>query len=267
MKTRPESPAAYDDLVEEYDETWSIHVGAPQQRLTRELQLRPGLRCADIGCGTGTETVEMLRATAPGEMVAVDCSALMLRAAQLRAHDAGLSLTLERCDAATFIAEARGFDVVSLRFCLGYLDWRALLPRMPQMVKPGGRLGMLTILATSAPQAYEAYEQMIRGMRLPAVQRSAPESLTEIEEALAETGCEFEAQWLHSFRLLFATGQELARFLSRSGLASHPLLDQLPQDALAMLWGRFAEILESQRTPSGIPLDFDLGGFVARVRP
>lgn len=264
MKTRPESPAAYDGLVEAYDQSWSIHVKEPQQRLTRALCLRPGLRCADIGCGTGTDTVEMLRAIAPGEMVAVDCSAEMLQRAQRRAHDAGLSLTVECRDAAAFVAESGGFDVVSLRFCLGYLDWRALLPRMLQMVKPGGRLGMLTILASSAPQAYEAYEEMIRSMRLPAVKRSAPLSLSEIEEALQETDCDFEAQWVHSFRLLFATGRELSQFLSQSGLASHPLLSQAPPNLVAMLWARFAETVESQRTPGGIPLDFEIGGIVAR---
>ena len=267
MKTRSESPAAYDGLVEAYDESWSVHVQEPQQRLTRELRLRPGLRCADIGCGTGTDTVEMLRAVAPGEMVAVDCSPQMLRCVQRRAWQAGLPLTVECSDASAFIEEASGFDVVSLRFCLGYLDWRALLPRMPQMVKPGGRLGMLTILATSAPQAYEAYEEMIRSMRLPAVKRSAPLSLSEIEGPLTDAGCALESQWVHSFRLMFATGRELARFLSQSGLATHPLLSRAPQDAVAMLWGRFAEILESQRTPAGIPLDFEIAGLVARVRP
>jgi ubiquinone/menaquinone biosynthesis C-methylase UbiE len=160
MKTRPELPAAYDSLVDAYDESWSVHVREPQQRLTRDLQLRPGLRCADIGCGTGTDTVEMLRLASPGEMVAVDCSPQMLSCTQLRARKAGLSLTVECRDAATFILESAGFDVVSL--------------------------------------------------------------------------------------------------------ATHPLLSQAPQHAVQMLWARFAEILESQRTPAGIPLDFDIGGLVAR---
>lgn len=260
--------AAYDGLVEEYDETWSIHVKEPQQRLTRELCLRPGLRCVDVGCGTGVDTLEMLRITAPGEMVAVDCSSLMLDSAQRRAQKANLSLTTVCKDAATFITESTpaSFDVVSLRFCLGYLDWRALLATTSELVRPSGRLGILTILATSAPQAYHAYEEMIRSMGLPKVTRSAPQSLTEIERALEGTGCELESQWLHPFRLMFATGRELARFLSQSGLATHPLLDQLPQEAASMLWNRFAELLELQRTPSGIPLDFELAGVVARMR-
>ena len=113
--------AAYDQIASNYDTQWSVHVEEPQRRLTRELQLAPGQRCADLGCGTGLDTLDMSRLVAPAEVVAVDCSPAMLDSAQRRARAAGLTLAVHCQGADDFIAvSADGtFDVVSLRFCLG----------------------------------------------------------------------------------------------------------------------------------------------------
>jgi ubiquinone/menaquinone biosynthesis C-methylase UbiE len=266
METRAESiHVTYDGIAMDYDQHWSVHVREPQQRLTRELALRPGLRCADLGCGPGLDTVEMLRAVAPGQVVAVDNSQVMLITAQQRARAAGLELTLCREEAGAFITAMteRSYDVISLRFCLGYLDWSSLLPRLPLALRAGGRLGLLTILSTSAPQAYAAYETMVRSIGLPSVVRSAPASLSEMEELLRASGATLQSGWTHSFRLMFSSGDQLARFLRDTGLATHPLLDQLSDIAATALWQRFAEVVEWQRTAEGIPLDFDLAGLIA----
>jgi ubiquinone/menaquinone biosynthesis C-methylase UbiE len=266
METRAESiHMAYDGIAVDYDQHWSVHVREPQQRLTHELALRRGQRCADLGCGPGLDTVEMLRAVAPGQVVAVDSSQVMLLTAQQRARAAGLELTLSCEEAGAFIAAMpeHSYDVISLRFCLGYLDWSALLPRLPLALRAGGRIGLLTILSSSAPQAYAAYEIMVSSLGLPSVTRSAPASLAEIEELLRASGATVQSAWTHSFRLMFASGEQLARFLRDTGLATHPLLDQLSDIAATALWRRFAEIVEWQRTPEGIPLDFDLAGLIA----
>jgi ubiquinone/menaquinone biosynthesis C-methylase UbiE len=269
MKVRVESlHDGYDGIAEHYDRHWSVHVREPQQRLTRELSLRRGERCADLGCGPGLDTIEMLRAVTPGEVVAVDSSQHMLQIAQRRAHSAGMQLSLQREEAGAFIdaMTPHSYDVITLRFCLGYLDWRRELPRLPPALRPGGRIGLLTILATSAPQAYAAYEEMVQALGLPTVVRSAPSSLSEIEALMREGGGELQTGFTHSFRLHFATGEQLAHFLRDTGIASHPLIDQLGAEAAAMLWARFAEVVEAQRSVDGIPLDFDLAGVVATRR-
>jgi ubiquinone/menaquinone biosynthesis C-methylase UbiE len=258
---------SYDDIADQYDEHWSIHVREPQQRLTRELALSPGLRCADLGCGTGLDTVDMLRAVAPGEVVAVDCSRQMLDAARAHARAADLTLTTHCADAGAFILEAEpaSFDVVTLRFCLGYLDWREMLPRLPRLVKAGGKLGMLTILANSAPQAFAAYEEMARRFGVPLVARSGAHTVEDIHAGLLAGGAEVLTSWRHSFRLQFTNGEQVTRFLRATGLASHPLLDQLAPSAAEHLWRHFAGVLDEQHGP-GVPLDFHLAGLTATGR-
>jgi ubiquinone/menaquinone biosynthesis C-methylase UbiE len=268
MKAGQQATAmSYDQIANDYDQQWSVHVRVPQQRLTEELRLVPGLRCVDLGCGTGVDTLDMLRLVAPGEVVAVDCSEGMLEVAHERARAARLSLSLQREDATTFLegAEPQSYDVLSLRFCLGYLDWRTLLPKLPKLLRPGGRVGILTILATSAPQAYEVYDSMIAQLGLPRVTRSAPDSLAIVQKLLRLGGARPESGWTHPFRLYFGTGQQVSSFLQESGIASHPLLAQLSPVAAAALWQRFGELIEAYREPGGIPLDFEVAGLVAHA--
>ena len=256
--------AAYDQIAEEYDRE-SVHLRAQQERLTEAMRLAPGLRCADLGCGTGLETVDMLRQVTPGEVVAVDCSTGMLDAAARRAAAAGLPLTTHVQEAEDFLrgAEDASFDVLSLRFCLGYLAWRETLPTLSRVLRHAGRVGLLANLSSSAHQAYTTYRTMVSDLGLPDVPVTAPESLTQIEERLQQGGLTIEASWTHTFRLWFASGSELARWLRASGLATHPALQELPPAVADALWRGFADRLEGLREPEGLPLDFAVAGVVA----
>jgi ubiquinone/menaquinone biosynthesis C-methylase UbiE len=257
--------AAYDRIAADYDNQWSIHVREPQRRLTDRLQLSPGLRCADIACGTGVDTLEMLKLAAPAEVVGVDCSPAMLESARRRAHSAGFALTTLCQEAGTFIqlSEAASFDVITLRFCLGYLDWRTALPRLPRLLRPGGRIGILTSLASSAPQAYATYQRMGAELGVPEIPISATASIEQIDQLLWCGGASVETSFTHSLRLEFARGEDMASWLQQSGIATHPALASLPPDIARILWKRFAERVECYREGNSVPLDFDVAGVIA----
>jgi ubiquinone/menaquinone biosynthesis C-methylase UbiE len=257
--------AAYDRVAGDYDAQWTVNVAAPQNRLTSQLKLRPGERCADLGCGTGGDTVEMLKLVTPGEVVGVDCSGSMLEIARKRAKAAGLDLTT-RCESAErFIgqSDSASFDVITLRFCLGYLNWAAVLPCVPRLLRKGGRIGLLTILASSAPQAYATYQHMVDELGLPDVPLTALASLPQLVSLLSANGVGIEAAWTHSFRLLFPSGQQLGTFLQGSGIAASPALAGASRGLAATLWANFAERVECYREPEGIPLEFHLAGAIA----
>jgi len=257
--------AIYDRIAAAYDDRWSRHVREPQDRLTRGLHLFRGARCADLGCGTGVETVEMLKQVAPGEVVGVDCAEEMLRAAVRRAAAEGLRLTTLCADAEAFIhgAEDASFDVVTLRFCLAYLDWQAALVRLTRALRPGGRIGILTNLSTSAPQAHAVYCRIADEVGLSKVSLPVPDSMDDLGELLHRGGLRTEESWTHGFRLWFDSGRELAGWLRESGFVTHPALQELAPPVLEALVGTFALRLEEYRAPQGIPLDFELGGLVA----
>jgi ubiquinone/menaquinone biosynthesis C-methylase UbiE len=256
--------SAYDEIAAGYDERWSVHIRAPQQKLTKALDLKGGMRCADLGCGTGVDTIDMAKLTAPEPVHAVDCSAKMLEEAANRARARGLSLNTVCVDAESFIASAEpaSFDVLSLRFCLAYLPWREIVPPLARVLRPNGRLGILTNLGTSAPQAYEVYREMV-GEGVPAYELPVPKTLDDLTTSLRDGGFRIDQTWTHSFKLWFDSGRELADWLAESGFVTHAALSAAPEVVRRALWDAFASRMERKREGRGIPLDFDLAGVIA----
>lgn len=257
--------SAYDRIATSYDERWSVHIREPAQRLTETLRLAPGMRCADLGCGTGLDTLDMARITAPEPVVAVDCSEKMLDELRAKARERGYPLRTACTDAETFIAQAESesFDVFSLRFCLAYVDWRAMIPKLRRALRPRGRLAILTNLGTSAPQAYATYRSMVEKLGVPEHRLPVPSSREELVRALLPHGFVLEQAWSHNFTLWFDTGTALATWLADSGFVTHPALATAPSAVRRALWDAFASRIERFREPKGIPLDFELAGVTA----
>jgi ubiquinone/menaquinone biosynthesis C-methylase UbiE len=285
--------ATYDKVADAYDDLWSRHVAEPNAKLTRSLGLKRGERVADLACGTGLFTVAMARAVSPGEVVGVDVSEGMLAAAQKRAEARGLSLTLDQDKIEDFVAGAppASFDVVSVRFALAYIDWNRVLPRIGAMVRPGGRVGVLTSTTASVPQFYTLFDQyrgsfdaawkLFKHLRKSFGEAwkiywqlrdtfgdgafiSVPDTAETVAERLARGGLHATDTWTDRIRLWFRSGYDAVAWIEESGYATHPTLQHVSPDTLRFLETLFAEGLEGFREPQGIPLDFEIAGVVAR---
>ena len=109
---------------------------------------------ADIGCGTG-----ILACAAAGmarSVRAIDVSGAMLRTAQARARDQGLSnIVFERGGFLTFPASG-DLDLIVTKNALHHLPdmWKAVaLTRMRDALKPGGRLYVRDVVFNCPPDA------------------------------------------------------------------------------------------------------------------
>jgi ubiquinone/menaquinone biosynthesis C-methylase UbiE len=282
----------YDRVADAYDDLWSRHVARPNGRLTRDLVLEPGERVADLACGTGLYTLEMAHLVAPGEVVGVDYSEGMLATARERAEEAGLAISLVHAKAEDFIsrAEAQSFDVVSMRFVLTYLDWRAVLPRIGRMLRPGGRVGVLTSLAGSIPQFLELYHRFRKspGPAWKLLQHTrgslgdtwriyrqiretfgepqfitVPDSPQAVAGRLAAGGLTPVESWTDTIRLWFDSGREAVAWMHASGYVTHSSLERVGPVAVRFLGSLFAAGLETFRRDRGIPLDLVIGGTIA----
>lgn len=256
----------YDKVASTYDDLWTKHVAAPNARLTRAMGLKRGERLADLACGTGVYTLDMARLVAPGETIAVDYSQGMLDAAQKRAEEAGLHLTLVHAKAEDFIRDAapESLDAVSVRFVLAYLDWRNVLSQMGRPLRRGGRLGLLTSLSNAVPQLWEVYRQLMAGfgeqVTFPA---PVPDSNAQIAELLARGGLETTEQFEFNIRLWFDSGAQAITWLRESGYGTHPSLQNLAPEALESLAQLVAAGMEQFREEKGVPLDIICGGVIA----
>jgi len=286
--------ATYDKVADAYDDLWSRHVREPNARLTRALGLKPGERVADLACGTGLFTVAMARAVAPGEVVGVDVSEGMLAAARERAESQGLSITLDQDTIQDFVAHTApaSFDVVSVRFAMAYIDWDRVLPQIGALVRPGGRVGVLTNTTASVPQFYKLFDHyrgsfdaawklfkhfrksfgeawkiywQLRDTFGDGAFISVPDSAETVAERLSRAGLHATDTWTDTIRLWFKSGEEAVAWMEESGYATHETLQHVSPDTLRFLEMLFAEGLESFREPQGIPLDFVIAGVVARL--
>ena len=112
----------------------------------RELQLKPGLRILDVGCGTGIFATEMAEEVGPtGFVLGVEQSPLQLaRAQQLIGSTNKLTLDFRQGDALQLPLKQEEwgtFDIVIGRFLLEHIPTpRQVLAQMKDATRPGGRI-------------------------------------------------------------------------------------------------------------------------------
>jgi SAM-dependent methyltransferase len=103
--------------------------------------LRPGMRVADIGCGSGKTTQFLQGLLQPGgEVVGVDVSASRISHAQTHYSGSGISFVCR--DFQLPLQDLGTFDFIWVRFVLEYHRSRSreIVANLAQILKPGGIL-------------------------------------------------------------------------------------------------------------------------------
>ncbi|MEN8197031.1 MAG: methyltransferase domain-containing protein, partial [Pseudomonadota bacterium] len=127
-------------------DTQDVMIGNLGAAALDACQIQLGHAILDIGCGSGSTTLEIARRTGDtGIVVGIDISAPMLEVANKRLGGAGLSnVRFENRDAATHCFEKTYFDRVYSRFgVMFFVDPVPAFQNIRSAVKPDGRLAFV----------------------------------------------------------------------------------------------------------------------------
>ncbi|NEW88963.1 methyltransferase domain-containing protein [Rhodopseudomonas sp. WA056] len=128
---------------------WLVEMENPLARATRseqvvaQLQLRPGERAIDIGCGPGRVTIPLARAVgAHGQVTALDIQDGMLAKVAAKAEAEALTnIQPLRADVRNAAIPAGALDAAVMVMALGeFPRGTEIFPSVHRMLRPGGRL-------------------------------------------------------------------------------------------------------------------------------
>lgn len=118
-----------------------------RDRLIRELDLLPGERAVEVGCGTGRNLIAIARRYPLARLYGIDASSLMLETAARAIARAGVggrvALAAGYAEelSPVIIPEATGFDRVIFSYSLSMIpDWERALAAADRACVPNGRI-------------------------------------------------------------------------------------------------------------------------------
>jgi demethylmenaquinone methyltransferase/2-methoxy-6-polyprenyl-1,4-benzoquinol methylase len=150
-RSHAQARSSYDRLSRWYDLIEGGWENQPRRLGLDFLQLIPGERVLEIGCGTGSSLVELTCNSWGVEnawTVGLDLSVGMLAKARGRLEEAGLPTILLQGDALYLPFLSAYFDAVFMAFTLELIDSPEIpvvLCEVQRVLKCGGRLGVVSI--------------------------------------------------------------------------------------------------------------------------
>jgi ubiquinone/menaquinone biosynthesis C-methylase UbiE len=210
--------------------TSSVHAtGADLDRLADLVQRSQASSVLDLGCGAGHASFAMARGGAR-RVVAYDLAAQMLHVVAAEAATRGYA-QIETCagPAERLALEDASFDVVVTRYSAHHwLDLRRAIREVARILKPGGTLVVIDVLAPETP-LLDTVLQTVEILRDPSHVRNYRES--EWRALFESAG--FSVPLVHRWKLPMEFNGWVARIATSNSRieALKVVFDELPTEA------------------------------------
>jgi ubiquinone/menaquinone biosynthesis C-methylase UbiE len=175
----------YNSVAPLYDETFDdISVRADELKWLRgHLKGIPSQKLLDIGCGTGSfmRAISDLVEGAHG----VDLSSGMIAQAQRRSPADKTNLTFSKIDGPKLPFADNSFDIVTSVLSFRYLDWDPIVSEILRILKPGGHLLVIDMVAAPIKWRHWPYllvdklKQQLTQIRYPQYRKALNKMVTD----------------------------------------------------------------------------------------
>lgn len=243
-----------------HDERYDAMLAGLTNRLLDALSIAPGERVLDVGCGCGRTTRLSAERSAPGDVLGVDLSTVMLDQARTRALTHGTAnVRFEQADAQTHRFPSGAFDVAMSQLGVMFFDDAPVaFANLAEALRPGGRLGFVCWrerdrnLHRTVPQAALAEFVPIPQPAPPG--RPGAFSLADpdrVRDLLTRAG--FESIHLAPLAEQLLVGADVAdgaQFMVIDSLPAAP-----PAETIERAEAALREALAPYATPAGVLLD------------
>ncbi len=158
--------------------------GGIRQRAVKRLELKPGDRVLEVGCGTGRNLPHLARAVGPeGRVYGIDISEGMLAKARASCEkNERANMTLIQSDASEYeLPEPVDGAIFSLSYAV-MRDRKQALRHAWNQLKPGGRLVMLDAKTLSGFVGRMTYRLLSLVLRLTVLGNPDLDQLADVRE-------------------------------------------------------------------------------------
>jgi ubiquinone/menaquinone biosynthesis C-methylase UbiE len=148
-------PKQYQQILENPDRLAALQV----DRVVEALDLRPGMRVADLGAGTGVFTVPLAKAVgASGKVYAIDVDSGLLAIVRDKAKSEDLANIETIVAGATDSRVPESVDLLFICDTMHHLpDQAAYVRQFAKLLRPGGRVVVIDFAEGHWPEGHEQF--------------------------------------------------------------------------------------------------------------